>query len=99
MFLANNTREQWPDFGCEGIKVQRAHQPTSQCSVVQLFYCFQVLYGDKCLYNLHFLSLEFFFTQQCRLQVLRCKKLEFWVQGLGLFFLVKFFSCYICIRS
>eukprot|EP01023_Acetabularia_acetabulum_P027212 TRINITY_DN2576_c0_g1_i5.p1 TRINITY_DN2576_c0_g1~~TRINITY_DN2576_c0_g1_i5.p1 ORF type:complete len:605 (-),score=128.33 TRINITY_DN2576_c0_g1_i5:1668-3482(-) len=23
--------EQWPDFGCEGIKVQRAHQPTSQC--------------------------------------------------------------------
>eukprot|EP01023_Acetabularia_acetabulum_P013498 TRINITY_DN1649_c0_g1_i7.p1 TRINITY_DN1649_c0_g1~~TRINITY_DN1649_c0_g1_i7.p1 ORF type:complete len:426 (+),score=54.61 TRINITY_DN1649_c0_g1_i7:85-1362(+) len=22
--------EQWPDFGCEGIKVQRAHQPTSQ---------------------------------------------------------------------
>eukprot|EP01023_Acetabularia_acetabulum_P011288 TRINITY_DN15177_c1_g1_i1.p2 TRINITY_DN15177_c1_g1~~TRINITY_DN15177_c1_g1_i1.p2 ORF type:complete len:207 (+),score=-1.31 TRINITY_DN15177_c1_g1_i1:54-674(+) len=24
-------REQWPDFGCEGIKVQRAHQPTSQC--------------------------------------------------------------------
>eukprot|EP01023_Acetabularia_acetabulum_P021544 TRINITY_DN21324_c0_g1_i2.p3 TRINITY_DN21324_c0_g1~~TRINITY_DN21324_c0_g1_i2.p3 ORF type:complete len:104 (-),score=1.12 TRINITY_DN21324_c0_g1_i2:593-904(-) len=21
--------EQWPDFGCEGIKVQRAHQPTS----------------------------------------------------------------------
>eukprot|EP01023_Acetabularia_acetabulum_P062225 TRINITY_DN7635_c0_g2_i1.p5 TRINITY_DN7635_c0_g2~~TRINITY_DN7635_c0_g2_i1.p5 ORF type:complete len:119 (-),score=5.58 TRINITY_DN7635_c0_g2_i1:1048-1404(-) len=25
------TVEQWPDFGCEGIKVQRAHQPTSQC--------------------------------------------------------------------
>eukprot|EP01023_Acetabularia_acetabulum_P003939 TRINITY_DN1163_c0_g2_i1.p4 TRINITY_DN1163_c0_g2~~TRINITY_DN1163_c0_g2_i1.p4 ORF type:complete len:190 (-),score=29.67 TRINITY_DN1163_c0_g2_i1:629-1198(-) len=25
------TFEQWPDFGCEGIKVQRAHQPTSQC--------------------------------------------------------------------
>eukprot|EP01023_Acetabularia_acetabulum_P003844 TRINITY_DN11595_c1_g1_i1.p1 TRINITY_DN11595_c1_g1~~TRINITY_DN11595_c1_g1_i1.p1 ORF type:complete len:149 (-),score=4.39 TRINITY_DN11595_c1_g1_i1:86-532(-) len=23
--------KQWPDFGCEGIKVQRAHQPTSQC--------------------------------------------------------------------
>eukprot|EP01023_Acetabularia_acetabulum_P002715 TRINITY_DN11135_c0_g1_i3.p3 TRINITY_DN11135_c0_g1~~TRINITY_DN11135_c0_g1_i3.p3 ORF type:complete len:178 (+),score=27.60 TRINITY_DN11135_c0_g1_i3:435-968(+) len=31
--LANGTNvvEQWPDFGCEGIKVQRAHQPTSQC--------------------------------------------------------------------
>eukprot|EP01023_Acetabularia_acetabulum_P012544 TRINITY_DN15874_c0_g1_i1.p2 TRINITY_DN15874_c0_g1~~TRINITY_DN15874_c0_g1_i1.p2 ORF type:complete len:177 (-),score=24.74 TRINITY_DN15874_c0_g1_i1:496-1026(-) len=26
-----NEDEQWPDFGCEGIKVQRAHQPTSQC--------------------------------------------------------------------
>eukprot|EP01023_Acetabularia_acetabulum_P056429 TRINITY_DN6552_c0_g1_i4.p2 TRINITY_DN6552_c0_g1~~TRINITY_DN6552_c0_g1_i4.p2 ORF type:complete len:362 (-),score=68.62 TRINITY_DN6552_c0_g1_i4:242-1327(-) len=26
-----NNPEQWPDFGCEGIKVQRAHQPTSQC--------------------------------------------------------------------
>eukprot|EP01023_Acetabularia_acetabulum_P060537 TRINITY_DN7278_c0_g1_i2.p1 TRINITY_DN7278_c0_g1~~TRINITY_DN7278_c0_g1_i2.p1 ORF type:complete len:347 (+),score=22.54 TRINITY_DN7278_c0_g1_i2:144-1184(+) len=26
-----NLYEQWPDFGCEGIKVQRAHQPTSQC--------------------------------------------------------------------
>eukprot|EP01023_Acetabularia_acetabulum_P020945 TRINITY_DN20956_c0_g1_i1.p8 TRINITY_DN20956_c0_g1~~TRINITY_DN20956_c0_g1_i1.p8 ORF type:complete len:134 (+),score=7.42 TRINITY_DN20956_c0_g1_i1:1563-1964(+) len=25
------SNEQWPDFGCEGIKVQRAHQPTSQC--------------------------------------------------------------------
>eukprot|EP01023_Acetabularia_acetabulum_P056256 TRINITY_DN6529_c0_g1_i10.p3 TRINITY_DN6529_c0_g1~~TRINITY_DN6529_c0_g1_i10.p3 ORF type:complete len:171 (-),score=28.76 TRINITY_DN6529_c0_g1_i10:366-878(-) len=24
-------QEQWPDFGCEGIKVQRALQPTSQC--------------------------------------------------------------------
>eukprot|EP01023_Acetabularia_acetabulum_P007465 TRINITY_DN1324_c0_g1_i1.p2 TRINITY_DN1324_c0_g1~~TRINITY_DN1324_c0_g1_i1.p2 ORF type:complete len:170 (-),score=10.12 TRINITY_DN1324_c0_g1_i1:1004-1513(-) len=22
--------EQWPDFGCEGIKVQRAHQPTTK---------------------------------------------------------------------
>eukprot|EP01023_Acetabularia_acetabulum_P025034 TRINITY_DN24025_c0_g1_i1.p3 TRINITY_DN24025_c0_g1~~TRINITY_DN24025_c0_g1_i1.p3 ORF type:complete len:100 (-),score=7.85 TRINITY_DN24025_c0_g1_i1:246-545(-) len=29
--------EQWPDFGCEGIKVQRAHQPTSQCYHYQLF--------------------------------------------------------------
>eukprot|EP01023_Acetabularia_acetabulum_P037675 TRINITY_DN35857_c0_g1_i2.p1 TRINITY_DN35857_c0_g1~~TRINITY_DN35857_c0_g1_i2.p1 ORF type:complete len:419 (+),score=103.04 TRINITY_DN35857_c0_g1_i2:127-1383(+) len=27
----NGKFEQWPDFGCEGIKVQRAHQPTSQC--------------------------------------------------------------------
>eukprot|EP01023_Acetabularia_acetabulum_P012669 TRINITY_DN15942_c0_g1_i13.p7 TRINITY_DN15942_c0_g1~~TRINITY_DN15942_c0_g1_i13.p7 ORF type:complete len:113 (-),score=3.75 TRINITY_DN15942_c0_g1_i13:471-809(-) len=27
----NRNIEQWPDFGCEGIKVQRAHQPTSQC--------------------------------------------------------------------
>eukprot|EP01023_Acetabularia_acetabulum_P020423 TRINITY_DN20601_c0_g1_i1.p1 TRINITY_DN20601_c0_g1~~TRINITY_DN20601_c0_g1_i1.p1 ORF type:complete len:585 (+),score=131.03 TRINITY_DN20601_c0_g1_i1:238-1755(+) len=27
----NIKSEQWPDFGCEGIKVQRAHQPTSQC--------------------------------------------------------------------
>eukprot|EP01023_Acetabularia_acetabulum_P041956 TRINITY_DN4113_c0_g1_i1.p3 TRINITY_DN4113_c0_g1~~TRINITY_DN4113_c0_g1_i1.p3 ORF type:complete len:312 (-),score=40.39 TRINITY_DN4113_c0_g1_i1:1099-2034(-) len=27
----NDMDEQWPDFGCEGIKVQRAHQPTSQC--------------------------------------------------------------------
>eukprot|EP01023_Acetabularia_acetabulum_P053920 TRINITY_DN6055_c0_g1_i8.p1 TRINITY_DN6055_c0_g1~~TRINITY_DN6055_c0_g1_i8.p1 ORF type:complete len:317 (-),score=53.46 TRINITY_DN6055_c0_g1_i8:408-1358(-) len=27
----NQNDEQWPDFGCEGIKVQRAHQPTSQC--------------------------------------------------------------------
>eukprot|EP01023_Acetabularia_acetabulum_P058054 TRINITY_DN6797_c0_g1_i2.p2 TRINITY_DN6797_c0_g1~~TRINITY_DN6797_c0_g1_i2.p2 ORF type:complete len:121 (-),score=12.98 TRINITY_DN6797_c0_g1_i2:20-382(-) len=27
----NKRDEQWPDFGCEGIKVQRAHQPTSQC--------------------------------------------------------------------
>eukprot|EP01023_Acetabularia_acetabulum_P045842 TRINITY_DN4668_c1_g1_i5.p1 TRINITY_DN4668_c1_g1~~TRINITY_DN4668_c1_g1_i5.p1 ORF type:complete len:244 (+),score=38.63 TRINITY_DN4668_c1_g1_i5:220-951(+) len=29
--------EQWPDFGCEGIKVQRAHQPTSQCQDFQKF--------------------------------------------------------------
>eukprot|EP01023_Acetabularia_acetabulum_P042558 TRINITY_DN4215_c0_g1_i7.p1 TRINITY_DN4215_c0_g1~~TRINITY_DN4215_c0_g1_i7.p1 ORF type:complete len:435 (+),score=52.88 TRINITY_DN4215_c0_g1_i7:76-1380(+) len=27
----SHNNEQWPDFGCEGIKVQRAHQPTSQC--------------------------------------------------------------------
>eukprot|EP01023_Acetabularia_acetabulum_P052151 TRINITY_DN577_c0_g1_i24.p1 TRINITY_DN577_c0_g1~~TRINITY_DN577_c0_g1_i24.p1 ORF type:complete len:105 (-),score=15.60 TRINITY_DN577_c0_g1_i24:23-337(-) len=31
MWLTLTTNEQWPDFGCEGIKVQRAHQPTSQC--------------------------------------------------------------------
>eukprot|EP01023_Acetabularia_acetabulum_P065187 TRINITY_DN8605_c0_g1_i1.p2 TRINITY_DN8605_c0_g1~~TRINITY_DN8605_c0_g1_i1.p2 ORF type:complete len:119 (+),score=9.45 TRINITY_DN8605_c0_g1_i1:100-456(+) len=31
MFVYCCIREQWPDFGCEGIKVQRAHQPTSQC--------------------------------------------------------------------
>eukprot|EP01023_Acetabularia_acetabulum_P035594 TRINITY_DN3359_c0_g1_i5.p2 TRINITY_DN3359_c0_g1~~TRINITY_DN3359_c0_g1_i5.p2 ORF type:complete len:202 (-),score=32.23 TRINITY_DN3359_c0_g1_i5:36-641(-) len=32
MFLLRvRAHEQWPDFGCEGIKVQRAHQPTSQC--------------------------------------------------------------------
>eukprot|EP01023_Acetabularia_acetabulum_P029943 TRINITY_DN2820_c0_g1_i1.p7 TRINITY_DN2820_c0_g1~~TRINITY_DN2820_c0_g1_i1.p7 ORF type:complete len:139 (+),score=14.81 TRINITY_DN2820_c0_g1_i1:616-1032(+) len=30
-YQGNNCNEQWPDFGCEGIKVQRAHQPTSQC--------------------------------------------------------------------
>eukprot|EP01023_Acetabularia_acetabulum_P031544 TRINITY_DN2956_c0_g1_i3.p3 TRINITY_DN2956_c0_g1~~TRINITY_DN2956_c0_g1_i3.p3 ORF type:complete len:166 (-),score=25.64 TRINITY_DN2956_c0_g1_i3:187-684(-) len=29
--IRNESNEQWPDFGCEGIKVQRAHQPTSQC--------------------------------------------------------------------
>eukprot|EP01023_Acetabularia_acetabulum_P019147 TRINITY_DN19708_c0_g1_i1.p1 TRINITY_DN19708_c0_g1~~TRINITY_DN19708_c0_g1_i1.p1 ORF type:complete len:291 (-),score=-6.47 TRINITY_DN19708_c0_g1_i1:147-1019(-) len=31
LYLEGVTFEQWPDFGCEGIKVQRAHQPTSQC--------------------------------------------------------------------
>eukprot|EP01023_Acetabularia_acetabulum_P062619 TRINITY_DN7735_c0_g1_i1.p1 TRINITY_DN7735_c0_g1~~TRINITY_DN7735_c0_g1_i1.p1 ORF type:complete len:706 (+),score=69.92 TRINITY_DN7735_c0_g1_i1:61-2118(+) len=31
IFQYSNNFEQWPDFGCEGIKVQRAHQPTSQC--------------------------------------------------------------------
>eukprot|EP01023_Acetabularia_acetabulum_P042310 TRINITY_DN4171_c0_g1_i1.p2 TRINITY_DN4171_c0_g1~~TRINITY_DN4171_c0_g1_i1.p2 ORF type:complete len:116 (-),score=20.52 TRINITY_DN4171_c0_g1_i1:136-441(-) len=30
--------EQWPDFGCEGIKVQRAHQPTSQCQGKKKFW-------------------------------------------------------------
>eukprot|EP01023_Acetabularia_acetabulum_P057628 TRINITY_DN6721_c0_g1_i6.p4 TRINITY_DN6721_c0_g1~~TRINITY_DN6721_c0_g1_i6.p4 ORF type:complete len:134 (-),score=9.64 TRINITY_DN6721_c0_g1_i6:642-1043(-) len=29
--MVKERNEQWPDFGCEGIKVQRAHQPTSQC--------------------------------------------------------------------
>eukprot|EP01023_Acetabularia_acetabulum_P030054 TRINITY_DN2830_c0_g1_i6.p1 TRINITY_DN2830_c0_g1~~TRINITY_DN2830_c0_g1_i6.p1 ORF type:complete len:303 (-),score=61.23 TRINITY_DN2830_c0_g1_i6:535-1350(-) len=29
--IYEDENEQWPDFGCEGIKVQRAHQPTSQC--------------------------------------------------------------------
>eukprot|EP01023_Acetabularia_acetabulum_P002399 TRINITY_DN10953_c0_g1_i8.p1 TRINITY_DN10953_c0_g1~~TRINITY_DN10953_c0_g1_i8.p1 ORF type:complete len:434 (+),score=85.25 TRINITY_DN10953_c0_g1_i8:377-1678(+) len=31
VFQSCTRDEQWPDFGCEGIKVQRAHQPTSQC--------------------------------------------------------------------
>eukprot|EP01023_Acetabularia_acetabulum_P041931 TRINITY_DN4109_c0_g1_i14.p7 TRINITY_DN4109_c0_g1~~TRINITY_DN4109_c0_g1_i14.p7 ORF type:complete len:117 (-),score=14.96 TRINITY_DN4109_c0_g1_i14:931-1281(-) len=34
-YKQTNSDEQWPDFGCEGIKVQRAHQPTSQCQVLQ----------------------------------------------------------------
>eukprot|EP01023_Acetabularia_acetabulum_P017123 TRINITY_DN18516_c0_g1_i10.p1 TRINITY_DN18516_c0_g1~~TRINITY_DN18516_c0_g1_i10.p1 ORF type:complete len:139 (-),score=13.42 TRINITY_DN18516_c0_g1_i10:296-712(-) len=29
--LKQTCGEQWPDCGCEGLKVQRAHQPTSQC--------------------------------------------------------------------
>eukprot|EP01023_Acetabularia_acetabulum_P024468 TRINITY_DN23626_c0_g1_i3.p1 TRINITY_DN23626_c0_g1~~TRINITY_DN23626_c0_g1_i3.p1 ORF type:complete len:166 (-),score=6.27 TRINITY_DN23626_c0_g1_i3:1018-1515(-) len=33
-----NYYEQWPDFGCEGIKVQRAHQPTSQCQGKKNFF-------------------------------------------------------------
>eukprot|EP01023_Acetabularia_acetabulum_P000283 TRINITY_DN10118_c0_g1_i1.p1 TRINITY_DN10118_c0_g1~~TRINITY_DN10118_c0_g1_i1.p1 ORF type:complete len:166 (-),score=0.87 TRINITY_DN10118_c0_g1_i1:8-505(-) len=38
-FLFSFKTEQWPDFGCEGIKVQRAHQPTSQCyGKSKLFY-------------------------------------------------------------
>eukprot|EP01023_Acetabularia_acetabulum_P043704 TRINITY_DN4367_c1_g2_i3.p2 TRINITY_DN4367_c1_g2~~TRINITY_DN4367_c1_g2_i3.p2 ORF type:complete len:218 (-),score=6.38 TRINITY_DN4367_c1_g2_i3:178-831(-) len=35
----NQTNEQWPDFGCEGIKVQRAHQPTSQCQGKKMLFC------------------------------------------------------------
>eukprot|EP01023_Acetabularia_acetabulum_P063422 TRINITY_DN7963_c0_g2_i1.p1 TRINITY_DN7963_c0_g2~~TRINITY_DN7963_c0_g2_i1.p1 ORF type:complete len:112 (-),score=2.02 TRINITY_DN7963_c0_g2_i1:498-833(-) len=39
IILLNETLnyEQWPDFGCEGIKVQRAHQPTSQCQVKSFY--------------------------------------------------------------
>eukprot|EP01023_Acetabularia_acetabulum_P051295 TRINITY_DN5652_c0_g1_i5.p1 TRINITY_DN5652_c0_g1~~TRINITY_DN5652_c0_g1_i5.p1 ORF type:complete len:110 (+),score=11.67 TRINITY_DN5652_c0_g1_i5:138-467(+) len=39
--------EQWPDFGCEGIKVQRAHQPTSQCQGKKKFFqlCVLSFYG------------------------------------------------------
>eukprot|EP01023_Acetabularia_acetabulum_P063438 TRINITY_DN7965_c0_g1_i8.p2 TRINITY_DN7965_c0_g1~~TRINITY_DN7965_c0_g1_i8.p2 ORF type:complete len:141 (-),score=11.31 TRINITY_DN7965_c0_g1_i8:477-899(-) len=39
----NNSDEQWPDFGCEGIKVQRAHQPTSQCQGKKI--------GSECIKN------------------------------------------------
>eukprot|EP01023_Acetabularia_acetabulum_P041015 TRINITY_DN3984_c1_g1_i1.p1 TRINITY_DN3984_c1_g1~~TRINITY_DN3984_c1_g1_i1.p1 ORF type:complete len:101 (-),score=9.89 TRINITY_DN3984_c1_g1_i1:324-626(-) len=39
-----NLGEQWPDFGCEGIKVQRAHQPTSQCQGKYGIYCSRILF-------------------------------------------------------
>eukprot|EP01023_Acetabularia_acetabulum_P066693 TRINITY_DN903_c0_g1_i5.p5 TRINITY_DN903_c0_g1~~TRINITY_DN903_c0_g1_i5.p5 ORF type:complete len:107 (-),score=2.91 TRINITY_DN903_c0_g1_i5:715-1035(-) len=50
--------EQWPDFGCEGIKVQRAHQPTSQCQGKKKITCFasltyQLSYLDSFVSVLH----------------------------------------------
>eukprot|EP01023_Acetabularia_acetabulum_P002502 TRINITY_DN11022_c0_g1_i6.p1 TRINITY_DN11022_c0_g1~~TRINITY_DN11022_c0_g1_i6.p1 ORF type:complete len:331 (+),score=60.76 TRINITY_DN11022_c0_g1_i6:467-1459(+) len=39
--------EQWPDFGCEGIKVQRAHQPTSQCQGKKKRWLYKSQFGDK----------------------------------------------------
>eukprot|EP01023_Acetabularia_acetabulum_P062100 TRINITY_DN7590_c1_g1_i2.p4 TRINITY_DN7590_c1_g1~~TRINITY_DN7590_c1_g1_i2.p4 ORF type:complete len:257 (+),score=19.51 TRINITY_DN7590_c1_g1_i2:918-1688(+) len=42
--------EQWPDFGCEGIKVQRAHQPTSQEIQQKKIYIYSCIFGTQ----LHF---------------------------------------------
>eukprot|EP01023_Acetabularia_acetabulum_P014533 TRINITY_DN170_c0_g1_i1.p1 TRINITY_DN170_c0_g1~~TRINITY_DN170_c0_g1_i1.p1 ORF type:complete len:416 (-),score=78.54 TRINITY_DN170_c0_g1_i1:764-2011(-) len=49
--------EQWPDFGCEGIKVQRAHQPTSQCQGNYSF--FSSLSHCSCLYLQKFTEMAY----------------------------------------
>eukprot|EP01023_Acetabularia_acetabulum_P035810 TRINITY_DN33804_c0_g1_i1.p2 TRINITY_DN33804_c0_g1~~TRINITY_DN33804_c0_g1_i1.p2 ORF type:complete len:198 (+),score=-15.50 TRINITY_DN33804_c0_g1_i1:49-642(+) len=46
--------EQWPDFGCEGIKVQRAHQPQQQSYNFEFLIEFQFFRHLTSIFILYF---------------------------------------------